>query len=427
MRVKSYERIGEQVLTEQLPNGLTVMIFPKRGFSKYYAFFAARYGGADRRFRLGTQWIDTPEGVAHFLEHKMFDMPEGSALSEFSSRGASPNAFTSQDTTAYHFGCTERFDENLDTLLRFVSTPYFTDESVEKERGIIGQEIGMVQDDPDSELYYGLMKCLYRSHPIRESVAGTVESIAAITPQTLYDCHRTFYNPSNMVLCAAGDVVPERVISACLRILPKEAGPRPMRDYGPAETAAPNMRRLEKQMAVSRRMFAVGFKCPPLKPGKSFLRDTLTAELAARLLFGDSSPFYTELYGQGVITSQYDADFSTQAGEGFTMIAGESDEPDRVLEHAAAVLAQTARDGIGEDDFARVQHAAYGAMLRRLNAFNALCQDAADAYFDGYDELDRAAQLMLLTAEDVRQYVSTVRADDLALSVISPVSEEAVL
>ncbi|MBQ8975055.1 MAG: insulinase family protein, partial [Oscillospiraceae bacterium] len=203
MRLKSYENIGEQVYTDRLPNGLTVNVISKPGFSKAYAFFATHYGGADRRFKLGGKWIDTPEGVAHYLEHKMFDTKDGNALSMLSSNGASPNAFTSSDITAYHFQCTEKFYDNLRLLLSFVSIPYFTQESVDKERGIIGQEIHMTQDDPNSELYYNLMKCLYRENPIRYSVAGTVESIAEITPQVLYDCHKVFYNPSNMVLCVA--------------------------------------------------------------------------------------------------------------------------------------------------------------------------------------------------------------------------------
>ena len=175
MKLKNYEAIGEQVYTETLSNGLNIFVVPKKGFSKKYAFFATNYGGADRRFKVGDTWIDTPEGVAHFLEHKMFDTKDGNALAELSANGASPNAFTSSDITAYYFQCIDKFEENFKILLKFVSEPYFTPESVEKEQGIIGQEIGMTDDQPGYSIYYSLMKCLYSYNPLRYSVAGTVD------------------------------------------------------------------------------------------------------------------------------------------------------------------------------------------------------------------------------------------------------------
>jgi predicted Zn-dependent peptidase len=184
MKSKGYDLIREQVYSEKLENGLSIFVIPKRGYNKRFAFFATNYGGADRRYKLAGQWLDTPMGVAHFLEHKMFDTRDGNALTDLSANGASPNAFTSSDITAYHFECTEKFEENLEILLSFVSVPYFTPESVQKEQGIIGQEIRMTEDDPDYAVYYGLMKALYKHNPLRDSVAGTVESIAQITTDT---------------------------------------------------------------------------------------------------------------------------------------------------------------------------------------------------------------------------------------------------
>ena len=233
MNVLAYPALGETVYEDSLPNGLRILTVTKPGFHKTFAMFAVRYGGADRRFRLGDDWIDTPAGVAHFLEHKMFDMPDGSnVLAELSARGASPNAYTGSAVTAYHFTCTENFAVNLDTLLTYVSTPYYTAESVQKEQGIIGQEIRMYENSPGSVGYYRLMEILYRHHPVRENVAGTVESIASITPETLYNCHKVFYTPSNMVLCCVGDVDPEAVAATAERILPSEPGEQPDRDYG---------------------------------------------------------------------------------------------------------------------------------------------------------------------------------------------------
>ena len=201
---KEYPRIGETMLHARLENGLHIYVDQKPEFQKSYAFFAANYGGMDMKFRLDGVWQDTPAGVAHFLEHKMFDTEDGNALQDLAANGASPNAFTSSAMTGYYFESTEKFYENLKILLSFVSIPWFTRESVDKEQGIIGQEIRMVEDDPDNQVFYALMECLFDHHPIRVPIAGTRESISHITADTLYACHKAFYTPSNMVLTVAG-------------------------------------------------------------------------------------------------------------------------------------------------------------------------------------------------------------------------------
>ena len=214
MKETFYERIGEAVCRERLTNGLEVCVVPKPGYAKKYAFFSTRYGGMDTRFCLDGQWLNTPAGIAHYLEHKMFDTEDGNALQDLAANGASPNAFTSNAITGYYFESTEHFEENLRTLLSFVSIPYFTQESVEKERGIIGQEIGMIEDNPEWQVYRQMMQALYRHSPVRQSVAGSVESIRQITAQTLYDCHKAFYTPANMCLVVVGDVDPAEVVRA---------------------------------------------------------------------------------------------------------------------------------------------------------------------------------------------------------------------
>ena len=201
-----YNKVGETMAHEVLGNGLNVFVFPKPEYQKSYAFFATNYGGMNTRFCLNGEWHQTPEGVAHYLEHKMFDTEEGNALQDLAANGASPNAFTSNAITGYYFESTEKFMENLKILLSFVSIPWFTKESVDKEQGIIGQEIGMIEDNPDWRVFTNLMKALYQNHPIRISVAGSVESISHITPEILYACHKAFYDPANMVLCVAGNV-----------------------------------------------------------------------------------------------------------------------------------------------------------------------------------------------------------------------------
>ena len=236
MDKKLYPRIGEEVIWVTLDNGLPVCIVPKKGFSRKYALFATRYGGMDMRFRLNGQWLDTPAGIAHYLEHKMFDTEDGNALQELAMNGAEPNAFTSNAITCYYFDSTEKFYENLEILLSFVSVPYFTDESVEKEQGIIGQEIGMIEDNPEWQVYKQLMQSLYHTSPARTPVAGSVESIREITAQTLYDCHRAFYTPANMCLVVVGDVEPQQVLDIARRVLPKDSGELIERDDDKPET-----------------------------------------------------------------------------------------------------------------------------------------------------------------------------------------------
>ena len=230
-----YPRIGEEVIRTTLENGLPVFVVPKKDYRRKYAMFATRYGGMDMRFQLNGQWLDTPAGIAHYLEHKMFDTEAGNALQELAKNGAEPNAFTSNAITCYYFDSTEKFYENLEILLSFVSVPYFTEESVEKEQGIIAQEINMIEDNPEWQVYKRLMQSLYHTSPARTSVAGSVESIRQITAQTLYDCHKAFYTPANMCLVVVGDVDADKVLETARRILPESSGPDIPRDHGPAE------------------------------------------------------------------------------------------------------------------------------------------------------------------------------------------------
>ena len=298
----NYPRIGETVLRTTLPNGLTVAVVPKPLYRKRYAFFTTRYGGMDMRFRLDGVWHDTPAGIAHYLEHKMFDTEDGNALQVLSQNGAEPNAFTSNATTAYYFDCTEHFEENLRILLSFVSVPYFTQESVDKERGIIGQEIRMVEDTPDWRVYTNLLECLYHSSPARVAIAGTVESIAEITPETLYACHKAFYDPANMMLCVVGDVKPDEIAAIAEEILPESRGEVIERDYGQEEMRVVEKFRREA-MEVSMPQFLVGFKCPPAADGAALMRQDIIADIACDILLGDSSPLYQRLYDKGSSTA----------------------------------------------------------------------------------------------------------------------------
>ena len=296
MKEMEYSRIGETAVWKTLPNGLPVCVIRKPGYTRKYAFFATHYGGMDLRFQLDGRWLDTPAGIAHYLEHKMFDTEDGNALQELAKNGAEPNAFTSNAMTGYYFDSTEHFEENLRILLSFVSVPYFTDESVEKEQGIIGQEIGMIEDNPEWQVYKKLMQAMYRTSPARVSVAGDLESISHITAQTLYDCHKAFYTPANMCLVVVGDLDPLSVFSLAEEVLPKSSGPSIPRDYGEEKELTPLEAETSCRMEIAMPTFLLGFKCPPMSGGQEQMRRTLIGELSCDVLLGDSSPQYAKLY-----------------------------------------------------------------------------------------------------------------------------------
>ena len=421
MKRTDYPAIGETLYTGELPNGLPIFVVPKKGYRKSFAAFVTNYGGADRRFVLEGERKDTPAGVAHYLEHKMFDMPEGNALMLLEATGANANAFTSEGMTCYHFTCTQGFEEDLRTLLRFVSTPYFTQESVDKERGIISQEIRMYEDDPDDQVYMNLMRLLFAANPLRDDVAGTVRSIQDITPQVLSDCHRMFYCPSNMALCVVGDVDPEMVHAVAAEVLPAEKSPVPGRDYGPAEGPDPVEKRCERHMEVSAPIFLAGLKLGAEPRGPEGQRERLLGSLALRCLYGRSSPAYLDLYGQGLLNATFSAGADYAAGEGFVIFGGESRDPDRANEALLAAAEAVGKNGFDPALFERQKRAVYGGRIRALGDFRGLGVAMAEGCFAGYQPLDGFEALKTITCDDasawVREHMDPGRA---ALSVVLP-------
>lgn len=415
-----YKRIGESVHRETLPNGLEVCVVPKPGFAKSYAFFATRYGGMDTRFCLDGRWLDTPAGIAHYLEHKMFDTREGNALQTLAKNGAEPNAFTANAMTGYYFSSTEHFEENLEILLSFVSVPYFTEESVAKEQGIIGQEIRMIEDDPDWQLYARMMRALYSESTARTAIAGTVESISHITAETLYDCHKAFYTPSNMILTVVGDVDPVRVSGLARKVLPQEGGPAVPRDYG-QEPEAVAERETRLAMEVSSRQFLTGYKCRPVPEGESRLRSMVLGDLACDLLFGESSPLYQRLYGQGLINSSFGGDFELLPGAAYLYAGGESKDPKAVSAALQEEADRLVRQGVDEGFFRRTLRAGFGSSLRGLNSFENIAVSLTEGQFGGYDPFRFPEVFDSITQEDVLGFLrENVTAERSAFSEIVP-------
>lgn len=388
MKEVYYPFLDERVYRGELRNGLPVFVVKKPGFAKKCAYFATNYGSVHMKFSRAGKCFDTPAGVAHYLEHKMFDMPEGGVMADFSRLGASPNAFTSYDMTAYYFRGTENFEACLRLLLRFVSTPYFTEESVEKERGIIAQEILMCADSPDTRLYEDLFEAMYAHHPARIPIAGSVESIGGITAQTLYDCHRAFYNPANMVLCVVGDVDPERVEAIAEEVLPEEKGTACVCDFGPPEEPACPKKKVCREMDVAMPGFQLGFKCPPPKSGAAGMAEQVIGDLAAEALAGESSSLYGRLYDQGLIDSSFGAGYETLPRAAVFSCGGDSKDPQAVWDAILEEAERLGREGIDPGLFDRLKKSAMGRRIRDLDNFDGLCYRVCANYFDGADYFD---------------------------------------
>ena len=420
MKQSFYKRIGESVYRETLPNGLQVCVVPKPGYAKKYAFFATRYGGMDTRFCLNGKWLDTPAGIAHYLEHKMFDTKEGNALQELAKNGAEPNAFTSNAMTGYYFDSTDHFEENLEILLSFVSIPYFTEESVAKEQGIIGQEIRMIEDNPDWQIYTRMLECLYSSSPARTSIAGTVESISHITAETLYDCHKAFYTPSNMILTVVGDVDPVHVVDRARRILPREGGAVIPRDYGDEpETVA--QAETSRTMEVSCPQFLAGFKCRPAGEGEDYMRLAVIGDIACDILLGDSSPLYLRLYDQGLINTSFGGSFEMMPGIAYLYAGGDSKDARTVAAEIQKEADRLVREGIDEAFYQQVTRAAFGSNLRGLNSFENIAVSLTEGYFHGYDPFRFPEVFDSITKEDVTAFLrDNIRAERMVLSEIVP-------
>lgn len=420
-----YHRIGETVLRCTMPNGLQVSIVPRKDFQRSYALFATRYGGMDLRFSLGGQWLDTPAGIAHFLEHKMFDTAEGNALQELAQNGAEPNAFTSNAITVYYFDSTDHFYENLKILLSFVSVPYFTEESVAKEQGIIGQEIGMIEDNPEWQVYKQLMQALYENSPARVSVAGSVESISHISAQTLYDCHKAFYTPSNMCLAVVGDVDEQEVLRLAQEILPDECAPRIERDYGAEESLLPFQKEVRSRMEIAMPTFLAGFKCAPMPEGEERMRQNIVGSLACDALLGDSSPLYAKLYAQGLINSTFGSSYDILPGAAYVYAGGDSNDHSAVVEAILDEAQRLLREGIDEDYYQRLRRANFGTALKALDSFEAIAVSAAEGCFEGYDPFRFPEVYDEITSRDLLDFIrENICESRMAISVIEPKEEE---
>lgn len=428
------ERLNEKVYFEHLDNGLDVIIIPKKGATDYYAMYATHFGSLNYKFKApgDTEITTVPDGVAHFLEHKLFEEEDGvNALDKLSKIGANANAYTTFNHTAYLFSCNEKFDEAFDMLLKFVQNPYLTEENVQKEKGIIGQEIKMYDDDPDWQLFFNSLYAMYGDkHAITKDIAGTVDTIAEITPEILYKCYNTFYDPSNMVICVAGDVEPEKILEKIKNsVKHTEEKPQIERYYGEI-TKGVYKDRIEKAMDISTPMAILAFKDTTdvsLKPA-GFNRDTfelvkrnVAIEILLNMIAGESSELYSELYNEGLLTKPMGVDYTFEEDYAFSSFLFETNDVDKVVERIKEKITELKQNGIEDENLNRVKKMLYGEYVKVFNDATNTARVFVSNYFRGVNSFEFVDAYKVID----KQYIEEILKEhfdfeNMALSVIKP-------
>lgn len=398
-----------------LANGLTVLVCPMPQFTGVHAVYGTNFGSIDRDFVLNEEEIHLPAGVAHFLEHKMFENEEGDAFTLYAKTGANANAYTSFDKTCYVFTASGKVEENLDILLSFVSRPHFTAETVAKEQGIIGQEIKMYEDAPEWRVMFALLEGLYHTHPVRDDIAGSVDSIAKITPQMLYKCTDAFYCPQNMALCVAGNVTMQQVLAACERAhLPaKQASVQRIRTAEPLTVARPFT---ELTMAVATPTLGVGFKEAPLTG--DVCKGEYIADMLGELIVGNMTPLYRRLYDEGLVNGDFSGEFFSLDGCLAILFSGETQYPEKVRELLLAEIRRLKTEGADEEIFTLCKNMMYGEMVRYLENIESVAASQLGAHFKGRTLADEIASLAALTINDINAALQTMLCEQRSATVI---------
>lgn len=416
-------RTGERCFKTVHPTGLTMFVTPKPGYNSSYAVFATKYGSIDTAFHAdgAAEATEVPAGIAHYLEHKLFENEDCDAFERYAKTGANANAYTSFDRTAYLFTCTSGLEDSLEILLDFVQSPYFTKETVQKEQGIIGQEIRMGEDNPGRRVLFNLLKALYRNHPVRIDIAGTVESIAGITPELLYGCYQTFYNLHNMVLSVAGNVTPEQVSRVADKVL-KPAKDSRVERAAVDEPVAAVQPRVEQKMPVAAPLFYLGYKEQiPDGKGCRTAEELAAAGVLLEILAGRSSPLYTRLMQKGLINTSFDSDYFDGPGYAAWLFGGESSDPDAVAAAIKEEIGRYRREGIPSPDFEAARNAFYGRQVAALNDVENCGDGLVSDFFYGREPFAAVEAAASLTPEAVRKVLSDgLRDEQSSLSVVSP-------
>lgn len=400
-------------------SGLKIFVYPKEGYSSSYAVFGTRYGSIDTCFSTdgADRFVSVPEGIAHFLEHKLFESEELDAFARYAKTGASANAYTSFDKTCYLFSCTDNFEDSLEILLDFVSNPYFTPETVQKEQGIIGQEIKMCNDDPGWESLFALLRGMYHNHPVKIDIAGTTESISEITADLLYSCYGTFYNHSNMALAVAGNVTVEQVLRVADKMLKPSEPKKIQRKFEPEpETVAEDT--VIRNLSVAMPIFAVGFK-ENIKTPRRTLKECLESNMLLDIIAGRTSALYERLMNEGLINTTFDTEYFEGYGFSAHIFSGESNDYERVRALINEEILRVQKTGVSEEDFSRIKKKHYGSYIMNFNDIDSIANSLIGEYFNGDGLFDQLSVLESITAEDINRRLRTAfNVENSSMSVI---------
>ncbi len=419
MKIVESSALGEKYYEIDHKSGLKIFVMPKENYKSTYAVFGTKYGSIDTRFKRSDsdEFTVVPEGIAHFLEHKLFESEELDAFTRYAETGASANAYTSFDKTCYLFQCSDRFEDSLRILLDFVTHPYFTKETVEKEQGIIGQEITMYYDVAGWMSTFNLLRCLYKNHPVRIDIAGTVESISEITDKLLYDCYNTFYNLHNMALVVVGNADADRIVAICDECLEKAENVSVERSF---EDEPRDIVKAydEYHLAMSVPVFSFGYKEKCETPERS-LKEIVETNILLEVLIGESSPLYSSLIEKGLINSQFSKEYFVGYGYEAIMFDGESTNPKAVADEIKREVARLKKDGIDDELFETVRRNLYGKEIMQYNDIDAVANGMISCYFSNYGIFDTMDIYKNVTKADIEKRLLEVMDEKYsALSVV---------
>ena len=420
MQIIENLQVKEKLYIEKLENGLTVMIIPKTGIRKKYVMWATHYGSIDNKFVIPGEEkaTEVPDGIAHFLEHKMFEQENGTnSLDVLTALGVNANAYTTTNYTTYLFEATDNFYKALDELMDYVQHPYFTDENVEKEKGIIAQEINMYNDYPDWEVYMNALKCMYKNNPIIIDIAGTVESIQKIDKDILYKCYNTFYNPSNMLMCFCGDFNPEDLIKEVKNRLVEKKPQGEIKRIYQEEPANIVEKRKEKTMEVSMPLFVIGIKDKLEK--ENIVKKHIAIEILLNMLIGKSSDLYKDLYQQELLISEPFLEYEFGEDYAHVAISGASKNPDKILEKLLEQINKMKKEGIKEENFNRIRNMLYGNAVKEFNSVSDIARMFVTDYFKGINSFDYLETYKQITMEYAKQVLEdTFKDENTVISII---------
>ncbi|MDQ5983175.1 MAG: hypothetical protein RUMPE_00173 [Eubacteriales bacterium SKADARSKE-1] len=418
------ERIGDKYYTGNHDSGLRIFIYPKDGHHSTYAILGTKFGSINTSFfsTNNGEVVKLPDGIAHYLEHKLFESEDGDAFSKYAKTGASANAYTSFDMTCYLFSCTENFEESLKILLEFVQSPYFTPETVKKEQGIISQEIKMYDDDPSWRVMFNLYRAMFHKHPVKVEIAGTVQSISEINPENLYECYSNFYNLNNMALCVAGKVDPQEVLKIVDKIIKPINGTVP-ESYFPDDPYDIVRPRVEEKFPVSMPIFQLGFKEDASK-GRPDIEESTQTDVILQVLASKASPLYRELLDQDLINESFGYEYFEGKGYAAVIFSGESKDPDKTASIIKEAIKKIHKDGISKEDFENAKKALYGRTLSILNSAENISNAILTLEFSNRELFAAIESVASVNLEDVNERLkSQLDIENCALSIISPESK----